>query len=139
MSSSPRRILVVDSDPNDGQALQQLISSWGYDAILDAKGSHDIASIERNDPAVIIDSPARISEDGFDVLRHVKTLQTGTPVILLAERGSVDLPTGAIQEEGAFYYSQKPVDANKLRLVLDRAVELTEARRENALLRRQLQ
>lgn len=138
MSSSPRRILVVDSDPNSGRALQQLISSWGYDAILD-HGSPDIASIERNDPAVIIDSPARISEDEFDVLRHVKTLQTGIPVILLAERGSVELAIRAIQEEGAFYYFEKPVDAKKLRVVLDRAVELTEARRENALLRRQLQ
>ncbi|HVQ37909.1 MAG TPA: sigma-54 dependent transcriptional regulator, partial [Pyrinomonadaceae bacterium] len=71
--------------------------------------------------------------------RHVKTLQTGPPVILLAERGSVEMAIRAIQEEGAFYYFEKPVDANKLRLVLDRAVELTEAKRENALLRRQLQ
>jgi DNA-binding NtrC family response regulator len=139
MSSSPRRILVVDSDPNSGQELQQLISSWGYDAILYKNGAPDITSIERSDPAVIIDSPAQISEDGFDVLRHIKTLQTGIPVILLAERGSVELAIRAIQEEGAFYYFEKPVDANKLRLVLDRAVELTEARRENALLRRQLQ
>ena len=139
MSSSPRRILLVDSDPTSGQALQKLISSWGYDAILDTKSSPDIASIERTDPAVIIDSPALISGDEFDVLRHVKTMGTGIPVILLAERGSVELAIQAIQEEGAFYYFEKPVDANKLRVVLDRAVELTEARRENALLRRQLQ
>jgi DNA-binding NtrC family response regulator len=139
MTSSPRRILVVDCDSNSGQALQQLISSWGYDAVLDPRASPDIAAIEHIDPAVIIDSPAEISEDGFAVLRHVKTLQTGIPVILLAERGSVELAIRAIQEEGAFYYFERPVDANKLRLVLDRAVELTEARRENALLRRQLQ
>jgi DNA-binding NtrC family response regulator len=139
MSASPRRILIVDSDPNSGPELQQLISSWGYDAILDQKGSANTASIERTEPAVIIDSPTLISGDGFDVLRHVKTLQTGTPVILLAERGSVELAISAIQDEGAFYYFEKPVDANKLRLVLDRAVELTEAKRENALLRRQLQ
>jgi DNA-binding NtrC family response regulator len=139
MSASPRRILVVDSDPNSGQALQKLISSWGYDAILDKRESPNLASIERTDPAVIIDSPILISGDGFDVLRHVKTLQTGIPVILLAERGSVELAIRAIQDEGAFYYFEKPADANKLRVVLDRAVELTEARRENALLRRQLQ
>lgn len=139
MSASPRRILVIDSDPNSGQALQQLISSWGYEAILERKDSPDIASIERRDPAVIIDSPALISGDGFNVLRHVKTLQTGIPVILLAERGSVELAIRAIQEEGAFYYFEKPVEADKLRVVLDRAVELTEAKRENALLRRQLQ
>ncbi len=139
MSVIPRRILVIDSDANSGQALQQLISSWGYDAILEQHGPPDIASIAKTDPAVIIDSPTPISEDGFDVVRHVKTQQTGIPVILLAESGSVELAIRAIQEEGAFYYFEKPVDANKLRVVLDRAVELTEAKRENELLRRQLQ
>ena len=139
MSVSPRRILVVDSDANSGQELQQLISSWGYDAILERNGTPDIASIDKTDPAVIIDSPTLISGHGFDVLRHVKTKQTGIPVILLAESGSVELAIRAIQEEGAFYYFEKPVDPNKLRVVLERAVELADAKRENELLRRQLQ
>src|SRR5688500_8824758 len=43
------------------------------------------------------------------------------------------------QDEGAYHYFEKPVDADKLRIVLDRAVEFSEAKRENALLRRQLQ
>src|SRR6267142_4947093 len=138
MSVSPRRILVVDSDANSGQELQQLISSWGYDAILERNGTPDIASIDKTDPAVIIDSPTLISGHGFDVLRHIKTKQTGIPVILLAESGSVELAIRAIQEEGAFYYFEKPVDPDKLRVVLERAVELAEARRENEILRRQL-
>jgi DNA-binding NtrC family response regulator len=139
MSVSLRRILVVDSDANSGQALQQLISSWGYDAILERNGTPDIASIDKTDPAVIIDSPTLISGHGFDVLRHVMTKQTGVPVILLAESGSVELAIRAIKEEGAFYYFEKPVEANKLRVVLERAVELADAKRENELLRRQLQ
>ncbi|MEP6707343.1 MAG: response regulator, partial [Pyrinomonadaceae bacterium] len=139
MSVSTRRILVVDSDAKSGKALQKLISSWGYDAILEQNGSPDPVSILKTDPAVIVDSPSLISGRGFDVLRHVKTQQTEIPVILIAESGSVEMAIRAIQEEGAFYYFEKPVDANKLRVVLDRAVELTQAKRENELLRRQLQ
>src|SRR5438552_768587 len=139
MSVSPRRILVVDSDAKSGRALQKLISSWGYDTILEQSGSPDFVSIAQTDPAVIVDSPSLISGGGFDILRHVKKQQTEIPVILLAESGSVELAIRAIKDEGAFYYFEKPVDANKLRVVLDRAVELTEAKRENELLRRQLQ
>jgi DNA-binding NtrC family response regulator len=139
MSVSPRRILIVDSDANSGQELQHLISSWGYDAILQRNDTPDIASIDKTDPAVIIVSPTLTSGDGFEVLRHVKTKQTGIPVILLAESGSVELAIQAIKEEGAFYYFEKPVEPNKLRVALERAVELTEAKRENELLRRQLQ
>lgn len=79
------------------------------------------------------------STDGFDVLRHVRAQQFSVPVIRLAESGTVELAMRAIQEEGAYHYFEKPVDADKLRVVLDRAVELTQARRENEMLRRQLQ
>lgn len=139
MSPSSRRILVVDSDADSGAALKLLIEPWGYDVILEQNSAPNSDSIARTDPAVIIDSSTLISGDGLDVLRHVKTHQTGIPVILLAERGSVELAVRAIQDEGAYHYFEKPVDANKLRVVLERAVELTEAKRENERLRRQLQ
>ena len=44
----------------------------------------------------------------------------------------------AIQEEGAYHYFEKPVDPEKFLVVLERAVELAETRRENEILRRQL-
>jgi DNA-binding NtrC family response regulator len=139
MSLSSRRILVVDPDPNSGAALQQLIQSWGYDAVLNSNGSPDVEFLLKHDPAVVIDSESPSSKDTFNVLRQIRSQQTEMPVILLAESGTVELAMRAIQEEGAYHYFEKPVDANKLRVVLDRAVELTEARRENELLRRQLQ
>ncbi len=139
MSLSSRRILLVDPDADGGETLKQQITSWGYEVVLEQNGSPSIDIILKTDPAVIIDSCTLISGDGFGVLRHVNARQTGIPVILLAERGSVELALRAIQDEGAYHYFEKPVDANKLRVVLDRAVELTEARRENERLRRQLQ
>src|SRR6185295_17565250 len=99
MPVSPRRILVIDSDLSSGGALQQLITSWGYDAVLERNAVPDIAAIAKLDPAVIIDSPTFDSRDGFDVLRHIKTEQSGIPVILLADKGSVELAMRAIQEE----------------------------------------
>jgi DNA-binding NtrC family response regulator len=139
MSLSSRRILIVDSDADSGEALKQQITSWGYEVVLDQNNYPTIESINKVDPVVIIDSSTLISGDGFDVLRHFNTYQTGIPVVLLAERGSVELAVRAIQDEGAYHYFEKPVDANRLRVVLDRAVELTEAKRENERLRRQLQ
>ena len=139
MSSSSLRILLIDSDAPHGQSLQQLISSWGYEALLQAEGTANAELILKIDPSVIIDSASLASGDGFDVLRAVRAQQFNIPVILLAERGTIELAMRAIQEEGAYHYFEKPVDANKLRVVLDRAVELTAARRENELLRRQLQ
>ena len=143
MSVISRRILVVDSDANSGEALNQQITSWGYEVILKHDGAASIDFIIKTDPVVIIESGSREVEsgsaDGFSVLRDMKSHQTGIPVILLAERGSIELAVRAIQDEGAYHYFEKPVDAKKLRLVLDRAFELNDAKRENERLRRQLQ
>ena len=138
MSLSSRRILLVDPDPNSGEALSRLIDSWGYDTTLAENGSDDTEFILKNDPAVVVLSESS-SSDNFDLLRLIKAHKSDVPVILLAGSGSVEMAMRAIQEEGAYHYFEKPVDFNKLRIVLDRAVELTEARRENELLRRQLQ
>jgi DNA-binding NtrC family response regulator len=44
----------------------------------------------------------------------------------------------AIQEEGAFHYFEKPFNQEKLRLVVERAVELNQTRRESDSMSRQL-
>lgn len=136
--SSSRRILVVDPDAESGTALQELISSWGYETVLARNGTAS-DFISKNDPDVIVDGSALAPGHGYDVLRLVRAQQLDVPVILLAESGTIESALHSIQEEGAYHYFEKPVDENKLRVVLDRAMELTEARRENELLRRQLQ
>jgi len=139
MSPSPRRILLLDAEAQSGEALKQLIASWGYDVVLQQNTSPGIQFISETDPAVIIDTSSLSPAEGSDVLRELRAQQSSIPVILVAESGTIELAIRAIQEEGAYHYFEKPVDANKLRVVLDRAVELAEAKRENQLLRRQLQ
>ena len=139
MSLSSHRILLLDSDADSGEALKKQIASWGYDVTLSLKGTSSLDSITKLDPDVIIEGGSPAGGEPFSVLRELQKQQTGIPVILLAERGSVELAVRAIQDEGAYHYFEKPVDSDKLRVVLDRAVELNEAKRENELLRRQLQ
>ena len=45
---------------------------------------------------------------------------------------------GAVKDEGAFYYFEKPIEMGRLRLVLRKAAEYSSARRENEVIRRQL-
>jgi DNA-binding NtrC family response regulator len=139
MSLSSRRILVVDQNKTTGQALQQLIASWGYDALLEDDIVPSLESILKADPTVIIDSNSLAADGSFSVLRDLKTQQNNIPVILLAESDSVEMAKRAVKEEYAYHYFDQPVDTDKLRVVLDRAVELTVARLENEMLRRELQ
>src|SRR5919112_676413 len=80
---------------------------------------------------LIVDDEPVISESLSELLPE-------TAVILLTGQGTVEMALRAIQEEGAFHYLEKPIDFAKLRLVVERADEYAEARRENLALRLQL-
>ncbi|MEP6635258.1 MAG: sigma-54 dependent transcriptional regulator [Acidobacteriota bacterium] len=136
---SSRRVLIIDPDHSAGEALQAVLSGWDYDVLLAQDTSQGIVASGDSDQSVIIASSAGSGGDSFAILRELRAQQPETPVVLLAAAGSIEMALHAIQEEGAYHYFEKPVDAQKLRIVLDRAFELNEAKRENALLRRQLQ
>jgi DNA-binding NtrC family response regulator len=139
MSLSSRRILVVDQNKTSGQALQELIASWGYEVLFQDDLMPGLEPILKADPTVIIDSNSLTADESFSVLRDLKGQQNGAPVILLAQPRSIDIAKRAVKEEFAYHYLEQPVDADKLRVVLGRAVELVEARLENEVLRRELQ
>src|SRR5260370_31717810 len=71
-------------------------------------------------------------------LEEIRIRHPHTPIIVPANDSSIETAMRAIQEQGAYHYFEKPVDPGKLRVVLERAVELAGARRENEILRRQL-
>lgn len=135
---SSRRILIIDPDRSSGETLKALIADWEYDVLLEHDAPRGIALAGESDPSVIVAGSSPSSGDGFHLLREIRALQPETPVVLLTGAGSIEMAVHAIQEEGAYHYFEKPVDAYKLRIVLDRAVELSEAKRENKLLRKQL-
>ncbi|MEP6919771.1 MAG: sigma-54 dependent transcriptional regulator [bacterium] len=136
---SSRRVLIIDPDRNTGAALKTLLAGWDYEVLLEHDRAGGLAASANGDPLVIIACSSDSSADVLGILRELIALQPETPVVLLAGASSIEMALSAIQDEGAYHYFEKPVDAHKLRIVLDRALELSAAKRENALLRKQLQ
>ncbi len=136
---SSRRVLIIDPDLNTGAALKTLLAGWDYEVLLEHDRAGGVAASANGDPSVIIACSSDSSADVLGILRELIALQPETPVVLLAGASSIEMALSAIQDEGAYHYFEKPVDAHKLRIVLDRALELSAAKRENALLRKQLQ
>jgi DNA-binding NtrC family response regulator len=87
---------------------------------------------------LVVDSGSTESAEDFALVRAIRLQDVDLPVVLLANQDAVDNTVEVIPQEGVYHYFEKPLDPNRLRLVLDRAVELADARRENELLRRQL-
>ena len=135
---SSRRALIIDPDHKSSEELGDLIAGWGYEVALAQDQAGAIARMNEFDPAVVISGSSSSDENHFNLLREFRSVQPDTPVVLLTTDGSVETAVTAIQEEGAYYYLEKPVEPDKLRRVLEQAVELGKTHRENEVLRRQL-
>ena len=132
-----RRILILESDLGNAQTLPDLISRWGYEGILDESAAIAARTVEEPRPSAILAGLS--AHDGLKRLEEIRTQYPETPLILLTDRDGVGMAKRAVKEENAYHYFERPVDPDRLRIVIDRAVEFTEAKRENELLRRQLQ
>ncbi|HJU53843.1 MAG TPA: sigma-54 dependent transcriptional regulator [Pyrinomonadaceae bacterium] len=132
------RVLIVDDEKAAGEGLRDLLAAEGYETVAEGDGVAGLRRVEEFLPSVVITDVLMPRMDGFGLLREIRSRYPETAVILLTGQGSVEMALRAIQEEGAYHYFEKPIDMKKLRLVVERAVEYAEARRENEALRRQL-
>ncbi|HEX3145804.1 MAG TPA: sigma-54 dependent transcriptional regulator [Pyrinomonadaceae bacterium] len=134
----PGRVLIVDNDREHCETLSSRINASGYEVRISPPDQSVTEIAEAFAPTAIVFDPSTEDFDSFGLLRELRLLQPHTPIILTARNSSIESALQAIQEEGAYHYFEKPVDFEKFLVVLERAAELAETRRENEILRRQL-
>ena len=135
---SSRSVLIYERDRDSGASLHDLLTTWGYQATIAVDLAAALKAINELRPALVVDSGSTASAEDFALVRAIRLQDVDLPVVLLTNQHAVDNTVEVIPQEGVYHYFEKPLDPNRLRSVLDRAVELANARRENELLRRQL-
>jgi DNA-binding NtrC family response regulator len=135
---SSRSLLILERDPDSGALLRDLVAKWGYRASTAADISAALKAINELRPAVVVDSSSTESAEDFALVRAIRLQDVDLPVVLLTNHHPVNDAAEVTHQEGVYHYFEEPLDPIKLRLILDRAVELADAKRENELLRRQL-
>src|SRR5262249_26514237 len=88
-------------------------------------------------PSIVISDVVMPRMDGLGLLRTLQAQGTDVVTLLLTAQGSVETAVEAMKE-GAYDYLTKPVDLQRLKLLLDKIVEREETLREVKTLRRQL-
>jgi len=132
------RVLIIDRDREFSTTLRDQLKALGHEVRSESNNDSGIEVAESFSPSVIITDSLVSGPDALSLLREIRANQPQTPIILAGKHISIETALRAVQEEGAYHYFEKPIDFEKLRVVVERAVELAEARRENQILRRQL-
>ncbi|MEM8920319.1 MAG: response regulator, partial [Pseudomonadota bacterium] len=129
-------ILVVDDEIDIRELIGGILEDEGYSVRTAGDSESALAAVRTRAPSlVVLDVWLKGSEfDGLEILSMLKTLDPLLPVIVISGHGTVETAVTAIRR-GAYDYVEKPFKADKLLLVVQRALENAKLRRENSDLR----
>src|ERR1700704_3150219 len=131
------RVLIVEDDAAARAGLEQLVRSWGFIAESAGDGEEALEKVTTFRPAIVITDMVMPRMDGLALLRALPLQGADVTTLLLTAQGTVETAVEAMKE-GAYDYLTKPVDIQRLKILLDKIVERLETMREVKALRRQL-
>jgi DNA-binding NtrC family response regulator len=134
---APERVLIVEDDSATRSGLAELVQNWGFLTDEAQDGETAMRKITTFRPAIIVSDLVMPRMGGLELLRALQDQLTDLTFILLTAQGTVDSAVEAIKE-GAYDYLSKPVDPQRLQILLQKAVERQSTLREVRQLRRQL-
>lgn len=129
-------ILVVDDERDIRELVAGVLQDEGYETRLAADSDAALDAIAARRPSlVLLDVWLHGSRlDGLDLLDELKRRDPGIPVIVISGHGNLDTAVAAIRR-GAADFIEKPFEAERLLLLVERATETERLRREVESLR----
>jgi len=140
MTEESRKLLIVEDDPG---LLSQL--KWcfeGYDVFTAEDRPSAITELRRHEPMVVLQDlglppkPEGV-EEGFLTLSEILKLAPHTKVIVVTGNGDQENALTSVAQ-GAYDFYEKPVDTDILKLLVDRAFNISELEAENRKLQNKL-
>src|SRR5262245_15553546 len=131
-------VLVVDDEADIRELVAGILTDEGYDVRTANDSESALAAIRARKPALLILDiwMSGGGMDGLELLDLVKGLDADLPLLLITGHGKTESAVSAINR-GAYEFLEKPFKSDRLILVVERALETANLKRENRRLRTQ--
>src|SRR3984957_18926757 len=117
------RVLVVDDEESQRTALAGMIALWGYAVETAADGQEALEKLQVFNAHVLVTDLKMPRMDGTELLQRLRSEGGGPPSIVLTAHGNLETAVSTINDLGAFWFLEKPVQSAALRLLLERAAQ----------------
>ena len=134
--SKTTSILIIDDERNTREIMGRFLES-SYEVTLADDGVHGIKILKERNFDLILTDLRMPGVDGFKVLEETLKKKPSPPCIVITAYGSVENAVKAVKA-GAFDFVTKPVNFDRLEIVIQRALESQRLMRENKELKRRL-
>jgi two-component system nitrogen regulation response regulator NtrX len=124
-------ILIVDDEPDIRALIEGILADEGYGTRQAANSDQALAAFRQRRPSlVILDIWLQNSKlDGIGILNAMHQEEPRVPCIMISGHGTIETAVQAIQI-GAYDFIEKPFKADRLLLMVARALEAARLRRE---------
>ena len=129
---APKKILLVDDDYNILTVLKMRLELMGLNVTACDNPLKALDLFKEGDFDLVLTDQRMDGLKGVELLTRIKELAPFTPVIIMTAYGKVDDAVISMKK-GAFSYLEKPVDANELKDIIQRAVEISSIERRVSL------
>ncbi|MBL0226420.1 MAG: sigma-54-dependent Fis family transcriptional regulator [Geobacteraceae bacterium] len=128
------RILVVDDERSMREMLSILLEREGYEAVEAKNGQEALELFETSLFDLVISDIQMPGINGIELLARIKKLAPEVPVLMITAFATAEQAVDAIKL-GAFHYFTKPFNNDEIRALVRNALEKSDLKRENILLR----
>ncbi|NBU28235.1 MAG: sigma-54-dependent Fis family transcriptional regulator, partial [Caulobacteraceae bacterium] len=131
-------ILVVDDEADIRELVAGILTDEGHGVRTAADAEQALAAIRARKPALLILDiwMQGGGMDGLELLDMIKALDPDLPVVMISGHGNIETAVSAIKR-GAYEFLEKPFKSDRLLMVVERALESANLKRENRRLRAQ--
>ncbi|MEO0292791.1 MAG: sigma-54 dependent transcriptional regulator [candidate division WOR-3 bacterium] len=130
-------ILLIEDEANQRELLRKILLKEGYFVEEASKGEEAISIFGKGYFDLVLLDRKLPDLSGIEVLKKVKEMNPLIPVIIITAFAEVDNAVEAMKE-GAFDYLTKPIDVDELIVVIKKALDNLNLKRENLELRESL-
>jgi two-component system, NtrC family, nitrogen regulation response regulator NtrX len=129
-------ILVIDDEADIRDLISGILEDAGHQVRTARDSDEAIGAVQQRRPTLaILDVWLQGSQiDGLDLLAVLRETDPDMPVIVISGHGTIETAVAAIRK-GAYDFLEKPFNADRLLIVVTRAIETARLKRENASLR----
>jgi two-component system nitrogen regulation response regulator NtrX len=124
-------ILIVDDEADIRMLISGILSDEGYEVREAGDSDATLEAIRTRRPGlVVLDIWLQNSSlDGLELLQMVMREQPALPIVMISGHGTIEMAVKAIRH-GAYDFIEKPFKADRLLLVVQRALEAAQLKME---------
>jgi DNA-binding NtrC family response regulator len=128
------RILIVDDQEMLRDSLAATLAREGHEVVAAGDGAAALSRLESTRIDLLLTDLRMPKMNGIELLAEAKKRRPDLPIVLMTAFATVQTAVEAMKL-GAYDYIQKPFEADELKLLVERTLEHSRLKLENAALR----